>query len=251
QLFFAFITQNQYLKDARVRQALALVYDYKGHVEKARNGHADVAAGPLPKAILYHDDSIPPSETNVEKAKQLMAEAGHPKGGFELTIAYQGTAPEEVAAVQILQAGASEIGVTIKPLAMEWPAKVGVFSKQETAPAMGTTWVFPGYPDPDQFMFRLGHSSQAGNEGLNFAWFKNPKMDELLVAGQTELDPKKRAEIYKEAQQIWVKDVPYANVVVGRALSAQRDYVKGYKWTSAHSLAPEVYPISLEGKPER
>lgn len=246
QLYFAMNTQNEYLKDARVRQAMALVYDYAGHVTQARNGHADIARGPIPSSIPCFDDSIQPSETNIEKAKQLMADAGYPNGGFELTMAYQGTAPEETAAMQIWQAGAAQLGVTIKPLAVEWPAKVQAFSSQETAPALGTIWIFPALPDPDQYVGILGSSAQAGGGGFNFSWYSNPKMDELINAGKSELDPAKRCDIYKQIQQLWIQDVPYANVVIGHALSASRDYVKGYQWSAAHSFTQNVYTMWVE-----
>src|SRR5262249_43978488 len=85
QMFFAFHVRNKYLSDVRVRQALALVFDYRGYAETIRSGHSDVAAGPYPKAIPFHDDSIPPLEMNIEQAKKLMAEAGYPNGGFSLT----------------------------------------------------------------------------------------------------------------------------------------------------------------------
>ncbi len=246
QLYFAFNTQNQYLKDVRVRKALALVYDYQGHVEQARNGHADIARGPLPPAIQCFDDAMKPSETNIPAAKQLMADAGYPDGGFELTMAYQGTAPEETAAMQIWQAGAAELGVTIKPMAVEWPAKVQAYSAQETTPDLGTIWIFPSLPDPDQFVGLLADSKQAGGGGFNFSWYSNPKMDELINAGKTELDPVKRCDIYKQIQELWVQDVPYADVVVGQALSASAAYVKGYQWSPPHSYTQNVYQIWIE-----
>lgn len=249
QLYFAFMTRNEYLQDVRVRQALALVYDYAGHVEQVRNGNAEAARGPIPSTIPCFNEAMEPSAMNLDQARALMAEAGFPDGGFELEMAYQGTSPEETAALQLMQAGAAELGVTIKPLAVEWPAKVGAFSLEETAPAIGTIWIFPGYPDPDQYLFRLAHSSQAGNEGLNFAYYSNTEMDQLLVQAQSELDQTKRCELYKQAQELFVQDMPYASVVIGYALSASRDYVEGYTWTPSHAFAPNVYPISIAGKP--
>ena len=248
QLYIAFNLTNEYLQDVRVRQALALTYDYVGHVESVRNGLAAVARGPLPAAIPCFDDSISTSETNLEKAKELMAEAGYPDGGFELSINYQGTMAEEVATMQLMQAGAAELGVSIKPEAVEWPAKVSNFSTPETSPGLGTIWAYPNYPDPDAYLWVQAHSSQAGGGGFNFAYYQSPEMDALLEAGKTELDPVKRCEIYKEAQQLFNADLPYMNITVGFALAASRDYVDGYLWSSSHSYAQNVYLMSVEGK---
>ncbi|MCY3801978.1 MAG: ABC transporter substrate-binding protein, partial [Chloroflexi bacterium] len=150
QLYFAMNSRHPILSDARVRKALSLVYDYEGHVELARNGYAAIAKGVLPPGIVCFDASIPESTMDVEAAQALMAEAGYADGGFELTMAYQGTSPEETAAMQIMQAGATQLGITIRPMAIEWPAKVQAYSSQETAPDVGTVWMFPSLPDPDQ-----------------------------------------------------------------------------------------------------
>jgi peptide/nickel transport system substrate-binding protein len=251
QLYIALNNTNQYLKDPKVRQALSLVYDYQGHVQKVRNGYADIARGPLPPSIPCFDQSIQPSQTDVAKAKQLMADAGYPNGGFDLTMAYQGTMNEEGSTFQLMAAGAAQLGITIKPMPVEWPAKVQAFSSQETAPAMGTIWAYPNYPDPDAYLPLQVESNNIGNGGFNFAYYKNPKMDQLLDSARGELDANKRCDLYKQAQQLWIQDVPYMNIVVGHALAASRDYVKGYTWSPSHAFAPDTYLMSVDAKPAK
>lgn len=246
QLYFAFYTQLPELSDARVRRALSLAYDYAGHAEIIRQGFADVARGAFPPGIPYFDESIAASSTNIEEAKRLMAEAGYPTGGFTLEMAYQGTSPEETAALQLMQAGAAQLGVTVRPLAVEWPAKVERYSNPNTAPGLGTIWIYPSYADPDVYLFPLGHSSQAGQ--LNFAYYQNPRFDELVQAARSETNADVRRDLYLEAQQIWIDDVPYANVVVGQTLSAWRDYVAGFAASPMHALTVHVYPMILVGK---
>jgi peptide/nickel transport system substrate-binding protein len=246
QLYIALNNNNEYLKDPKIRKALSLVYDYKGHVESVRQGLADIARGPLVPDIPCWDDSIPPSEMNIEKAKELMAQTDYPDGGFELNMAYQGTMPEEVACAQIMQAGAAELGITIKPEAMEWPAKLDLFSSPETAPAMGTIWNYPNFPDPDQYLYVYAHSENAGGGGINFAYYSNPRMDELVEAARSELDPEKRCELYREAQQLWIEEVPFMDITVGHALSAAQENVHGYSWTPAHAYTVSAYEMYKE-----
>lgn len=246
QLYFAFNTQREELSDVNVRRALALAYDYVGHVEQARNGFAEVARGPLPPAIVCFDESIPASRTDLEEAKALMAQSAYPDGGFTLSMAYQGTSPEETAAMQIWQAGAAELGITISPMAVEWPAKVQAYSSLETAPDLGTIWIYPSLPDPNQFVGLLAATSQQGGGGYNFSYYSNPEMDELIAAGQVELDPEARCEIYRQIQQLWIEEVPYADVVIGQALSASANNVMGYQWNPAHSFTQNVYQMWIE-----
>lgn len=247
QLYFAFNTRRAPLDDVRVRRALSLIYDYAGHVDVIRQGLADVARGPFAPGIPYFDENIAPSHTDFEEARRLMAEAGLSDGGLTLEMAYQGTAPEETAAMQIFQSAASQLGITIRPIAVEWSAKIELYTNPETAPHLGTIWMYPSYPDPDVFLYPLGHSSQVGQ--LNFAGYANERFDFLIQEGRSELDPVRRNELYTEAQAIWLDDVPYMNVVVGRTLSAQRDYVSGFLASPLHSVTVHIYPVRLDGKP--
>ena len=242
QLYIALNTNNEYLQDRNIREALSLVYDYQAHVEGVRQGLADVARGPMPPDIPCFDDSIGPSETNIERAKELMAETDYPDGGFELALAYDGLWSEENACAQLMQAGAAELGITIRLESMQWPAKFDLFSDPDTALPMGTIWNYPNLPDPDQFMYVYLHSEEAGG-GLNWAYYSNPEYDALVEEARSELDQDRRCELYREAQQIWVRDVPFIDIVVGHALSAAQENVHGYSWTPAHAFTVSVYEM--------
>ena len=89
-------------------------------------------------------------------------------------------------------------------------------------------------------------SSQAGNGGRNFAFYSNPRVDELLDIAVSEMDSKSRCELYGEAMQILQEDMPFTPVVTMVALSAQRDYVRGYVPTKAHPLTQNIYGMWLE-----
>jgi peptide/nickel transport system substrate-binding protein len=249
QLYFAFNQESEYLRDPKVREALSLVYDYDGHVEQARGGQAEVARGPLPSAIPFFDEAMQPSKMDIVAAKAALAESQYPDGGFSLEMIYQGTSPEETTAVQIMQAGAAELNIEIVPVAMEWPAKVDAFSSPETSLPMATIWIFPGYPDPEQFFYPLLDSANIGNGGVNFSHFSTPETDDLIARAASETDEAARAELYKELQQWWVANRPYMDIVVGYALSAARTWLQGYQWSPTHSFTQTVYAMSLDGKP--
>jgi len=189
-----------------------------------------------------------PSKMDIEAARAALAESSYPDGGFSLEMIYQGTAPEETTAVQIMQAGAAELNIQIVPVAMEWPAKVDTFSSPETAKPMATIWIFPGYPDPEQYFYPLLDSDNIGSGGVNFSYFSTPETDDLIEKAAQETDEAARAELYKELQEWWVANNPYMDIVVGYALSAARTWLQGYQWSPTHSFTQNVYPMSLEGK---
>ena len=245
QLYFAFNTEAEPLGDVRVRRALALAYDYEGHVEHLLHGNAVVAHGMLPDGASCYEPGTPPSRHDLQEARRLLAEAGYPEGGFELSMAFEGTT-SETAFFLLLQAGAAELGITLNALDIEFDVKVANYASLDTATDLGTIWIYVPSPDPHQYLYRLAHSSQAGNGGRNFAFYSNPRVDELLDIAVSEMDSKSRCELYGEAMQILQEDMPFTPVVTMVALSAQRDYVRGYVPTKAHPLTQNIYGMWLE-----
>lgn len=246
QLYFAFNTQTEQLRDPRVRRALALAYDYSGHVAHLRHGNAVIARGPLPDGAGCYDPTTPPARTDLDEARELMSAAGYPEGGFELSMAFEGTTGETDFFL-LLQAGAADLGITLTALDIEFDAKVANYASLETATDVGTIWIYVSSPDPHQYLFRLAHSSQAGNGGRNFAFYSSARVDRLLDDAVSEMDSALRCDMYREAMEILRNDMPFTPVVTMVALSAQRDYVRGYNPTKGHPLTQNVYPMWLEG----
>lgn len=245
--YIALNTQRGPLEDLRVRRALALSYDYAGHVEIARQGHAQVAQGPLPNNIPFHDDTLPPSAQDLDAARALMAEAGYPDGGFSISMAYDPTSEEEATAFDIFQAGAAELGVEVQPDGMTWPAKVERFSQLETSPDAGTIYIFPGSPDPDEFFYTMFRSDAQ----YNFPHYQNAEVDELIEQGRITTDPSAREEIYTQLQQQIYADQPALFIAVSNALDASQSYVEGYQWDPTHAFTQNVFEMKLVGKPAR
>ena len=245
QLYFAFNTQTKQLRDPRVRQALALAYNYGGHVAYLRRGNATIAQGLLPDGADCFDPATPPERTDLDEARKLMRAAGYPDGGFELSMAFEGTTGE-TDFFRLLQMGAASLGIKLNALDIEFDAKVANYASLETATDIGTIWIYVPSPDPHQYLFRLAHSSQAGNGGRNFAFYSNARVDQLLDGAVSEMDTALRCDMYREAMGILREDVPFAPVVTMVALSAQYDYVRGYTPTKAHPLTQNVYSMWIE-----
>ncbi|MEW6049106.1 MAG: ABC transporter substrate-binding protein, partial [Bacillota bacterium] len=246
--YFVFMaTHRGPLKDKRVRQALSYAYDYAAHVNSVLRGHGTQSRGPIPAGMPYHDSSVFQYTKDLDKARQLLKEAGYHNGGFTLTMAYLPVLEEEVRTVEILQSACRELGIEIKPEGMTWPVLVDRLSKPETVPDLSTVYNFPSYADPDAAVFSFFHSSFIGN-GLNFAYYKNPVADQLMEKGQTSVDPAAREQAYKELQRVLVEDAPAIYVSCPNHWLAARSYVKGYKYTPAHHETLNAYDIYLEGK---
>jgi ABC-type oligopeptide transport system substrate-binding subunit len=59
-------------------------------------------------------------------------------------------------------------------------------------------------PDPDNFLAKLFHSQSS----RNYFGYANPTVDELLGRARAEQDPPRRAELYRQAEELIIEDAP-------------------------------------------
>ena len=128
QLYIAYNTQNDHLGDARVRRALALAYDYQGHIEHLMGGNAAEAHGVLPAGAECASPDSPRPRTDLDEARRLLASAGIEPGEVALTMAFEGTTGE-TPIFEIMRAGAAQLGITLSAVDIEWDAKVENYSR--------------------------------------------------------------------------------------------------------------------------
>ncbi len=101
------------LRDLRVRQALSISLDRQLIVDKLLEGFASPANQWLAKGYMGHNATLPEITVDVDRAKQLLTEAGYPDG-FKVVL--HGTANLYNADVRVLQAMASmwaKIGIDV------------------------------------------------------------------------------------------------------------------------------------------
>jgi peptide/nickel transport system substrate-binding protein len=105
--------------------------------------------------------------------------------------------------------------------------------------------------DPDFFIYRTLHSTLTASNGYNKTGYKNPDFDRLAVEQRKTLNPIKRKEIVKNAEELYLEDIPYAPVLHRELLMAYNDekfanvqFVKGEGLNSAWTFMA-IEPIGL------
>ena len=211
--------------DKRVRQALRMAVDTNEVIQKAVFG-AGVPSGAI--ANGFGDWALPVSDLkytkpDIEGAKKLLAEAGHPNG-FATTILCSPQYPEFVATSLVCQEAWKKIGVDAKVEQVEWGTYVKRASKAgEFDFDIGAT-AFTFRPDPDGYVFQYYKTGAETNTG-----YSNPKMDELLDQARTTTDQAKRKQLYIEIQKIAEDEVLWMYWYVKNNIEAVTDKVGGYK----------------------
>jgi peptide/nickel transport system substrate-binding protein len=236
------------LNDVRVRKAVALAFDYQAMIDGVYAGHAVQQQGPLPRRMNFHDDTLPLLQKDLEQAKDLLAEAGYPDGGFDLELLVLQGQPYQMGAAQILQEGLAELGVKLKIVEMTWATIVGRMQDQDNPGQMFSYYTFPAYPDPDAVLWSMFHTSQQG-VGYNAILYGDAETDALLEKGRFSSDQAEREAAYKTLQRRIFGDYPAVWLVNPTWISVRRSWVKNYEYdpTWNQTFFPSRYIV--EGKP--
>jgi len=217
------------LADPRVRQAISYAFDYEGYVNGIWKGLAPRAKGPFPYKLQCHDPDVFLYDTDLEKAKQLLEEAGVEEG---LEIRYM-TSGEASEVGQILQAQLAQIGVTLKIEQREISSYIGTFYGNvewpERPEIMAYTW-WPDYNDPTDWAWVLFHTDASGSSGANAGFYSNERADEIMDEALGVLDEEELCQMYQEFQNIVTQQDPaWIPLVEPPDVAVLRQGIDGYQ----------------------
>lgn len=201
--YLGFHVEKKPFDNKLVRQAINHAIYKPAIIDVASDGRGEVAHTVIGKKVLGFNPDVPEYEYDIEKAKELLAEAGYPDG-FSTTLWASGDVRNRIA--QIIQANLSEIGIQIEVELLEWGAYLDrTKAGEHDMFLLGWTNLTA---DGDGGMYPLFHSSKKGAGG-NRAFYENSEVDKLLEAGREETDFAKRPEPYKKAQLLIMEDAPW------------------------------------------
>ncbi|CAN5633963.1 hypothetical protein BH09CHL1_BH09CHL1_16050 [soil metagenome] len=149
-----------------------------------------------------------------------MAEAGY-ADGFKTTLITYAPYSFMTNSAIIVQEQLKQIGIEIDYTALE-PATISqqLVDRDFDLVVGGTnSWI-----DPHPVLLANFGTGQDGNTTS----YSNPQVDELIAQGKVETDLAKRAEIYKQLQEILLVDLPWVPLFVANQYEAMKTSVNGY-----------------------
>lgn len=194
------ITLPEYVEafdDIRVRQAVAYALDTAAIAKAAYGNLAQVAGSVIPEGMEYRDDSIPANEFNLEKAKELMAEAGYSDGDLELLMVVFSIPTKQLVA-EVVQAQLKEIGITVNIEAYDPPTAIPIFMQGGCEINLGGT--NGGMWDPALIL----NNAAADTTNLPMR-ITDEEFNQWLTDAKYTTDTSVRAECYQKAQS-WLHD---------------------------------------------
>lgn len=171
---------------------------------------------------------------NLEKAKQLLADAGYPDGEGFPSIAYTtNDASYHKVVAEYLQQAWAELGIDLQVNIVEWASFTPLRRAQEYDVARNG-WV-GDYSDPSN-MLEVLYSTNGNNDGK----YNSAEFDAALDLSRTTLDPKERSEALHNAEDILMKETGCLPIAYYNDFWLQSPKITG-SWHSAYGYWHFMY----------
>lgn len=209
------------LNDIRVRQAIAMAVNKQDVIDGATWGFGTPLGSHLPPLSSYFADTLDVLPYNVEKAKELLAEAGH-AGGLKLTLSLPEGYDVHINAGQIIADQLSRVGIELDIKIVEW----GTWLEDIYAGRQYDLTVIShtGRLDPHAFLSRyLSDSSE------NYFNYANEDIDQAIREAAVTSDAGKRRELYAFIQKTLADEVPALYLQSMESIAALHESVQQYE----------------------
>ncbi|MBU4226401.1 MAG: ABC transporter substrate-binding protein [Chloroflexi bacterium] len=227
-----FNTLRPPLDNAMVRQALSYAIPYDDIITIAVKGLGTQSRGPVPAGVWPWSADVKQYTYDLTKARQLLADAGFPNGGFSLKLTYAAENDAEAAFAPLIKDSFAQLGVDVTIEPMLW-SQQWALSKSDPANAqdMFLLLYWPTYSD-------------AGSDNLwsmfywtakpffNLSYWKNDQFMALVdeAIAKTVTDPATSQVKYIEAMNLLVDEAPGLFFFDTMAVFVIPTYIEGFKY---------------------
>lgn len=226
------------LDDVRVRRAIMHAIDTDELRQSVGPDITTDSPAPIPNGYLGWTDDLPRYEHDPERARELLAEAGHPdEVELDAIISQLSTLLEPM---QVVQEQLRQVGIDVNLEIVDHPN----FSPRIRANE--SDLVFYGaarFPTADAFLTEFySGENLAGPDGGN-NWSLCTMADEEILAARSEPDPERAAELWKTAQTELMENACAKPLFELVQVWVVRDNIDlGYEFGGALALGPLVTP---------
>ena len=219
-------------QNKKLRQALTSALNTEEWV-RFHNNRITRPAGPIPPGIAGYSEKESPFPFDLDRARELLAEAGYPNGidpetgrRLQLTIDLGSAESAEVRqSVELFTSFMDRIGVVIVPTYNNWPAFLEKLERRQMQ-IFRLGWV-ADYPDAENFL-QLFYGPN-GSPGPNHSNYRNPEFDALYEEARVMHDSPERTALYRAMAEIVMEDCPWIFDAQPLSYSLTHSWVRNFK----------------------
>ncbi len=240
--YLGFDAKRKPFDDPKVRHALAQAVNKQEIVDVVFEGKlARVACCPIAESIQGYDTKLKEFELKFDqaKAKSELDAIGYKAGAGGMRTAPDGSAFKPVLyttnsdthgkIATLLQAQFKAVGVDLQVKQLESGALLAATPKAEHDLYLnGYSW-----NEPDMFSLFLSCDRIASS---NRVLYCDPRLEELIKKGRTELDQAKRMQIYFDAQKLAMQEAPWQPLYMPVGKTAVNVRVQDLKQSTSGGL---------------
>lgn len=229
--------RHEFLKDVRVRQAIAYAINRQGIVDKLLLKKGGLMNSHMPPVSWAYDAaSLNAYPYDAAKAKALLADAGFKPGAdgvlekngkkFEISLKFPAGNKVREQSAPLIQDNLKEVGIKVNLVGpMDFPTMSDEVNKQFKFDLALIGWSLSTDPDASVIW------SKDSSWGKVTGWV-NPKNEELLKKGASVLKIEERKPIYVEWAKLLNTELPYVFLYSNTRLYAVNKRVQNFQYDS-------------------
>ncbi len=219
QIYYPLNALKPPFNDKRVRQAVNYAVDREAIVKNILEGYGEVRTGPFSPKQWGADPAVKGYTYDLQKARQLLREAGYPNGIDVTWDITSGTAVKDVEIGEAVANMLRQVGIRVQLNTLE---AAELIRKQNAGQfdISQTSWSLQADPDSIISGLRIHSSVVLG--------FKNEAVDRLIDQTRMTMDPSKRLTVYHQLHRTLVEEAPFLMIHAQDEVFAAR---KGVNWS--------------------
>jgi len=245
--YTAFNHDNKLFSNVNLRRAMSLAFDINKANNLFYNNNAMPAQSIVPPGIAGNIKGYvnPYRGPNVEKAKQVLVEAGYPNGEGLPEITYD--CPSSTVSRQIgeyFKKQMAQIGITIKVVQNPWP-ELQKKILNRTVMTYGIAWG-ADYPDAENFLQLLYGPNKS--PGANGSGYNNEEFNQLYKSASVMQDSPQRTALYEKMNRIAAEQGPWIYGVHRQGFVLHHAWLKNYINADFNSGQAQYLNVDLKEK---
>ncbi|MFN8664350.1 MAG: ABC transporter substrate-binding protein [Thermomicrobiales bacterium] len=212
EVYYLTLTVGGPLESVEARQAMCAAFPYDEVIDGVFKGYAKRAIGPVAELCRGFAPDTPVFETDLDRARELLAKAGLAEG-TTITLMQESGDENLNATTQLFQANLASIGITLDIQSVDYSTASAMFygdAPVEERPSLQSGFWWPDYNDAYNHLYPQVACASWGSKGANAGFYCNEQVDKDLVSARDAMDDATYMSALADAQKILSVDDPSA-----------------------------------------